>query len=243
MATKLRKLVISEVSLLRPRREPARPDNAVQRDTPTEEIEVPEEFDVRSFNASGKGPMHSKLFTMYDDYRRAMASPDSAFRAAWNDLTPDEKQAIRDEESAHAAAVAAHETAEQEAREKELNKMDDATILLKGAHAINAGAIENTIGRGTWASALRNLAEGRRGQTESIEQAVARLVQTDPDARALMKASLSGVADDVPAAQAQPIIKADSPLGKFQKDRGRLCCRRAEDEPIGGNGKSDRRSP
>jgi hypothetical protein len=193
MATKLKKLQINEVSLVdRGANEGARVV-LFKRDAPTE-IEVPQDSDPH-FNASGRGPATDRLLTAYDNNRRQMAYPDRAFREAWADLTDDEKQQVRDEEAAVEAAREAEAAAAQKER---LEQMTDDGLVVKAAHAIASGEIENTVRKSTWHSELRKIAADRQEEGETIERAVARLVQTDPDARALLKASLSGVADEAP---------------------------------------------
>ena len=56
---------------------------------------------------------------------------------------------ISDEEVATEAAKVAAAAAEAD-RQKEMNKMSDDEVMLKGAHAISAGTLENTLSRSTW---------------------------------------------------------------------------------------------
>jgi hypothetical protein len=216
MATRLRKLQINEVSLCDSGANPGAFITLFKRDIPTDEIEVPEEFDDPKFDASGKGPMHDRLWTLYDDNRRSSNYAQPAFQAAWADLTPDEKQQVRNEEAAHEAALAAQAAAKQ----KESQRMSDTEILIKSAHAIAAGDFANDVlSASRWHGELRKYAADRQQPGETVEQAYARLVKSDPDARALFRASLGGVADDVPAPAPAPapVVKSDSPLGRFRK--------------------------
>ena len=82
--------------------------------------------------------------------------------------------------------------------------------MIKAAHAVARGELDNSVRKSTWHGALRKLAAERQDASKSVEQTVARLVQSDPDARALLKASVSGVADDAPAPAPAPIVKAES---------------------------------
>jgi hypothetical protein len=218
MATRLKKLRIDEVSICDVGANPHARITLFKRDVP--EIKTPKDDHPLTFNASGRGPMHDKLFTAYDNYRRGMGSAQasSAFQLAWDDLTDAEKQTIRDEEAAtEAAKEAAAATAEAE-RKKEMNKMADDEVMMKAAHAIRAGTIENTMRKSTWHTELRKMAAARQEDGETIERTVARLVKTDADALALFKASLSGVADDVPAAPAPaPVAKANPANEEIRK--------------------------
>lgn len=210
MATRLKKLQINEVSLCSAGANPGAFIRIIKRDLPTDEIELPEQYDDPRFDASGRGPMHERLWTLYDDNRRSMTYAQPAFHAAWDALTPDEKQTIRDEETAHAAAVQAQADAKQKESESEMNKLSDTAILIKGAHAIASGAIENDIRASRWHSELRKYATDRQEPGEkTVEQTVARLVKTDPDARALFRASLGGVADEAPATAPAPVVKSN----------------------------------
>ena len=144
MATKLRKLRIDEISLVDRGANPHAFITLFKRDTP---IETPQDSD-RNFNASGRGPAHDKLFTAYDNYRRATgpAQAASAFQSAWADLTDDEKQQIRNEEAAVEAAKEAAEAAEQKEREREMAKqMNNSNLeeIVKLARDVDAGRMGN----------------------------------------------------------------------------------------------------
>ena len=118
---KLRKLSglhIEEVSLVDRGSNPHAHIMFFKRDTPPVAPEIPEEYDDPAFDATGRGPMHARLWELYDDYKRSMNYAQPAFQAAWNDLTADEKQTVRDEETAYAAAVQAAADAEQKERQK-----------------------------------------------------------------------------------------------------------------------------
>jgi hypothetical protein len=209
MATRLKKLQINEVSLCDRGANPGAMITLFKRDRPTE-IEVPEEYEDPKFNASGKGPMHERLWTLYDDNRRSMNYAKPAFQAAWADLTPDEKATIRDEEAAHTAAVAAAAVAEQQEAEKEMAK-SDTDILIRSARAIACGDFANdVISKSRWHLELRKYAGERRQDGETIEGSVLRLVKSgDRDARALFAAVGTGVADDAPAAAPAPVVKVN----------------------------------
>lgn len=161
------------------------------------------------FAAHGFGPTHLKLWNLFDDHRRALGSAraSTAFEQAWSALTDSEKQSIRDEEAAAEKARAAAAAAEEDERRKEMNKLDDK-VLVKAAHAIARGDIANTVRKSNWHGALRAMAAEQQLPDEKIiQETVARLVKTDPDALALLKAEITGVADDeAPAPVAAPVV-------------------------------------
>ncbi len=215
MATKLKKLQINEVSLCDVGANQHSHIVLFKRHVPAE-IELPEptlqEIDGH-FDATGRGPMHDRLFALYDDYRRQSNFHDSAFRQAWADLSADERQQIRDEENAHAAAVQAAADAERKGKQ---SQMSDEGLMVKAAHAVASGTLENRVRKSTWHGALRKMAAERQKPAESIAQAVARLIQTDPDAKVLLKAELTGVADEASAPVATaPVIKAGSAYARL----------------------------
>jgi hypothetical protein len=208
MATKLKRLRIDEIFLVDKGANPHAMITLFKRDVP--EIETPQDSD-RNFNATGRGPAHSRLLIAYDNYRRTMgpAQAHRAFEMAWADLSDSEKDEIRAEEAATEAAKEAAAAAAQAERKKEMNKMADDEVMMKAAHAISAGTIENTVRKSTWHTELRKMAAARQEDGETIERTVARLVKTDADALALFRASLSGAADDVPTApvSSAPVLK------------------------------------
>jgi hypothetical protein len=218
MATKLRKLVIDEISLVDKGANPGAHIVMFKRRTKPEDEtgrhgRAPKDRDDQNFRAGGSGPSTEALWVKFDDYRREMM-PRAAFSRAWSELSAGEKQAVRDEEAEAAAAREAAAAAEQAERQNQL-----ADVMVKGAHAVARGELENTVRKSTWHSALRKMAAERQEQGESIERAVARLVQSDADALALLKASLSGVVDDVtpaPVAHA-PVLKLNSAYSQLKK--------------------------
>jgi hypothetical protein len=215
MATRLRKLQINEVSLCDAGANPGAFITLFKRAVP--EIEMHRDSHS-AFRANGAGPVHDALFTAFDDNRRGLgpAQGQRAFAEAWNDLTPDQKQQIRDEERAHTAAAAAAATAEQRAKEAEMNKSDNIALMLKLAHGVMRTGIANTVPRSSWHGALRKLAAERQEPSESIQQAVTRLVLTDPDAKALFKAAKTGTVDDVPPApESARMLKKDSAYARL----------------------------
>jgi hypothetical protein len=219
MATRLTKLQINEVSLCSSGANPGAMIVLCKRDIPTDEIELPEEYDDSNFDASGRGPMHERLWTLYDDNRRSSNYAKPAFQAAWDALTPDEKQTVRNEEAAHAAAVQAQTDAKQMESEKEMNKSDNGELMIKLAHGVMRTGIENTVRRSSWHRALRKLAAERQEPGEKIETAVARLVKSDKDARALFSASCTGVADDTAPAPVAPaaVLKSGTAYSELRK--------------------------
>jgi hypothetical protein len=212
MATKLRKLQINEVSLCDAGANEGARIMLFKRDIPSDEIEVPRDSD-RHFGATGRGPAHDRLMVEYDNRRRSTAYPDSAFRAAWDDLDPDEKQEVRNEEAAHAAAV----QAAADGAQKESQRMSDTDVLIKSAHAIACGDMENDlISASRWHAELRKMAAAVQAPGESIQQSVTRLVLTDPDAKALFKAAKTGTVDDVPPApEPARMLKKDSAYARL----------------------------
>jgi hypothetical protein len=202
MATKLKRLRIDEISVVDKGANPHAMITLWKRDTPTE-IETPRDSD-RFFNASGRGEAHDRLLVAYDNRRRALGPgrESTAFADAWSSLSDTERDEIRAEEASTEAAKEALAAAEQKEREREMSKND--AVMVSAARAISAGTIENTVRASTWHGELRKFAAARQEDGETIERTVARLVQTDADARALFKASINGVADDAPMALVTP---------------------------------------
>jgi hypothetical protein len=210
MATRLRKLQINEVSLCDSGANPGAMITLFKRHIPDDEIEVHADND-RHFRATGRGPAHDKLQVAYDNRRRATAYGQRAFELAWaEDLTDDDRDQIRNEEAATVAAKAALAAAETERAKEEMAK-SDTEILIKGARAISRGDFLNDIISATrWHQELRKYAGARQLPAESIQMSVVRLVQTDPDAKALFRAALGGMVDDAPAPAAAPVVKTNT---------------------------------
>jgi hypothetical protein len=215
---RLRKLIINEISLVTAGANPGAYIKLIKRDAPAE-IETPRDSD-RNFGATGRGPAHEKLLIAYDNYKRQMGPAQSsrAFELAWADLTDDEKQEIRDEEAATEGARQAQADGEQKQREREMNKIDEPALLLKAAHEIAAGTIENVVCKSTWYAAIRAQAEARQAVGQTVHQAFAKFVTEDPDGRAMFAAHKSAPGDDATVAAAPPsapVLKSDSAYARL----------------------------
>jgi hypothetical protein len=214
MPTKLKRLRIDEISLVDKGANPHAMITLFKRNTPTE-IETPQDSD-RNFNASGRGPAHDKLLIAYDNYRRTMGSAQasSAFQSAWDDLTDDEKQTIRDEEAATEAAKLATAAAAEAERKKEMVKrMNDAKLedIVKLAHDVDAGRMGNHADRANWYGAISKVAEMQRKSNESSQQSFTRYVTEDADGKAMYRCYKSASGSDyVPPALAVPVAKVNS---------------------------------
>jgi hypothetical protein len=222
MATKLRKLVINEISLVDRGANQHALVTLFKRDAP-KEIETPRDSD-RNFNATGRGPAHSRLLIAYDNYRRTMgpAQAHRAFETAWADLTDDEKQTIRDEEAATEAAKEAAAAAEQKEREREMMKtMNDSKLedIVKLAHDVDAGRMGHYADRAAWYGAIAKAAETQRKPNESSQQSFARYVTEDVDGKAMYRCYKTAAGSDYvpPAPEPAPVIKADSAYGRLKK--------------------------
>ncbi len=155
------------------------------------EIETPQDDDT-NFGATGRGPAHDELWTLFDNIRRQKgpAQGRAAFQEACASLTDDRKDAIRAEENAHAAALQALADAEQKAREKELNKMDTTKLdqIKKLAHDVDAGRVGNYASKHQWLVALRKASEEDRQPNETREQAFTRYSTNHIDGRVMWSA-------------------------------------------------------
>jgi hypothetical protein len=224
MATKLRKLQINEVSLCDAGANQHARVTLFKRDREEDGRygSAPKDHG-RDFKAGGNGPATDALWVSFDNYRRSMPGrAQAAFALAWSELADGEKQAIRDEE----AAAAAREAAARAKQNERQNQMSDEGMMIKAAHAIARGELSNTVRRSSWHTELRKMAAERQEAGESVEQSVARLVRSDPDALALFKASLSGVVADAASAAPvtpAPVIKSDSAYAQLRKIADGIC--------------------
>jgi len=228
MAKKLRNLVINEISLVDKGANQHAYITLFKRDAP--EIETPKDADPLNFNASGRGPMHDKLFTAYDNYRRGMGSAQasSAFQLAWDDLTDAEKQTIRDEEaSTEAAKLAAAAAAEAERKKEMMKTMNDSKLeeIVKLAHDVDAGRMGHYADRASWYGAITKIAETQRKPNESSQQSFARFITEDADGKVMFKCYQTSAGSDyvAPAPEPAPVIKADSAYGRLKKIAADLC--------------------
>src|SRR5450755_2444443 len=123
MATRLKKLVINEISLVDKGANQHAYITLFKRDVP--KIETPKDSD-RNFNATGAGPATDRLWTAYDNRRRALGPgrDPEAFAQAWDALSDSEKDEIREEEEAVEAAKLAAAAAAEAERKREMEKMD-----------------------------------------------------------------------------------------------------------------------
>ena len=213
MAKKLRNLVINEISLVDKGANQHAYITLFKRDAP--EIETPKDADPLNFNASGRGPMHDKLFTAYDNYRRGMGSAQasSAFQLAWDDLTDAEKQTIRDEEASTEAAKLAAAAAAEAERKREMEKMDLLKFdeIKKLARDVVDEKIGNHASRHQWYSAISKAAETQRKPNETREMAFSRYATEDADGKVMFKAMRAAAGDDyVPQAAPVPVAKVNS---------------------------------
>jgi hypothetical protein len=227
MPTKLRKLRIDEISLVDRGSNPHAMITLFKRDVPA--IETPQDSD-RNFNASGRGPTHDKLFTAYDNYRRATgpAQASSAFQSAWDDLTDSEKDEIRAEEKATEAAKEAAAAAETKERERQMVKtMNDSKLedIVKLAHDVDAGRMGNHADRAAWYGAISKAAETQRKPNESSQQSFARFITEDDDGKAMYRCLKSASGSDYvpPAPEPVPVIKTDSAYGRLRVMASQLC--------------------
>jgi hypothetical protein len=213
MAKKLRNLVINEISLVDKGANQHALITLFKRDAP--EIETPQDTD-RNFNASGRGPAHDRLLIAYDNYRRTMgpAQAHRAFEMAWEDLTDDEKQTIRNEEAAtEAAKLAAAAAAEAERKKEMVKTMNDSKLeeIVKLAHDVDAGRMGHYADRASWYKAISKAAEAQRKPNESAHQSFARYVTEDIDGKAMYRCYKTAAGSDyVPPAPAVPVAKVNS---------------------------------
>lgn len=225
MATKLRRLVINEISLVDKGANQHAHVTLFKRDVP--EIETPKDDHPLTFNASGRGPAHDKLLIAFDNHRRGMgpAQAHRAFEMAWDDLSDDEKDQIRAEEKAtEAAKLAAAAAAAAERKKEMMIKMDNSNLqeVIKIAADIDAGRMGNHATKSQWYQALSKLAEAEREPNETREMAVARIINEDAG-KLLFKAyrNASGV-DYVPPAPAVPVAKANPANEEIRKLAGEM---------------------
>jgi hypothetical protein len=211
MATKLKRLRIDEISLVDKGANQHAYITLFKRDVP--KIETPHDSD-RNFNASGRGPMHSKLLIAYDNYRRTMgvAQASRAFELAWADLDDAGKQAIRDEEMATERAKQAAGDAAEKERQREMMKTDSKLEeIVKLAHQIQDGKIGNHADRASWYSALKALADEHREPHETAQMAFARVITKTVDGKAMFAAYQGSAGTDyVPPAPPVPLAKSNS---------------------------------
>ena len=221
MPTKLRKLVINEISLVDRGANQHAHITLFKRDTPPE-IEMPEETYADrdgNFEAKGKGPGHDRLFVAYDNLRRQANFPASAFRQAWAELSDDDRDLIRAEEAAHTAALAAKADAEAKERQRQMSKMDDMKLqeIIKIAGDIDAGRMGNHATKSQWYQALSKLAESERKPNETREMAVARVINEDAG-KLLFKAYRNAAgADYSPPAKPVAVAKATPARDEINK--------------------------
>jgi hypothetical protein len=228
MATKLRKLVINEISLVDKGANQHAYITLFKRDVP--KIETPKDSAPLEFNASGRGPAHDALWTSFDNYRRQMgpAQGRKAFETAWADLDDDEKDEIRAEEAATEAAKLAAAAAQEKERQKEMMKtVNDSKLeaVVKLAHQIQDGKIGNHADRASWYSALKALADEHREPHETAQMAFARVITKTIDGRAMFAAYQGSAGTDYvpPAPEPAPVVKSDSAYGRLKKIAGELC--------------------
>jgi hypothetical protein len=222
MPTKLRKLVINEISLVDKGANKHALVTLFKRDTPTE-IETPRDSD-RYFGATGRGEAHTALWASYDNHRRALGPgrQATAFAQAWADLDDAGKQAIRDEEARTEAAKEALAAAQEKERQKEMMKtMKDSKLeaVVKLAHQIQDGTIGNHADRASWYGAITKIAETQRKPNESSQQSFARYVTADADGKAMYRCYKTAAGSDYvpPAPEPAPVIKADSAYARLKK--------------------------
>jgi hypothetical protein len=99
-----------------------------------------------AFNASGEGPVHDRLWRLYDNENRGhpFRSADENFANAWRSLRPVERDEIRGEESGEAQRREAEEAARVQASVDDLGKSVDISALADFALRCRADAIRKT---------------------------------------------------------------------------------------------------
>jgi hypothetical protein len=220
MATKLKKIQIHEVSLVSRGANQHAMITLFKRDVP--EIEVPKDSD-RNFNASGRGPAHDRLWTAYDNRRRALGPgrDPHAFAQAWDALGDDEKQQIRNEEATvEAAKEAAAAAAEAERKKEMMKQMNDSKLeeIIKLAHDIDSGRIShNFADRAHWYRAITKAAEIQRKPNESAQQSFARYVTADADGRAMYRCYKTAAGTDYVAPAPTPVAKVNPAAEQIRK--------------------------
>jgi hypothetical protein len=154
------------------------------------------------FDASGYGPMHSKLWNLFDDIRRQKnpAQEGTAFQEAWRSLTDAERQTVRDEEKQAEAARQSQAEAKQRERQRQMNK--ELTSLAK--RVVDGVDVATT--HDTLLTAAKSVAASDQQDGETIEQARARFWQS-PDGKVVYNALKLAKADDVVADRSSNVVK------------------------------------
>jgi hypothetical protein len=181
----------------------------------------PADFSI-FFAAGGSGPMHDKLWALFDDRRRALgpAQGQRAFADAWNALTDDERQTIRDEEKAAEAERERKAEAAQKERLREMNKSENTmNAIVELAKKINAGESGNHRSKSGWYRVTKILSEQQRRSDETSEQAFSRFITETSDGKELYATykNASGPDYSQPTATPVQVIKQDSAYANLKK--------------------------
>jgi hypothetical protein len=150
------------------------------------------------FNASGHGPMHSKLWNLFDDIRRQKyrGQEGTAFAEAWGSLSDTERQTIRDEEAAAEAARQAQAAAEENERKKDMHKSELTSLAKRVVNGVDVATTHDTL-----FNLAKSVAAADRQDGETAEMARARYWQT-PDGKVVynaLKVAKVGDVEDRPS--------------------------------------------
>jgi hypothetical protein len=151
------------------------------------------------FNASGYGPMHQKLWILFDNIRRqkgGYTQDGSAFQEAWASLSDAEKQAVRDEEKQAEDAREAKADAEAKERQRQMNKSELINLSKRVVDGIDTATTHDTL-----YNAAKSVAAADRQDGETAEMARARFWQS-PDGKVVynaLKVAKVGDVEDRPS--------------------------------------------
>jgi hypothetical protein len=150
------------------------------------------------FNASGYGPMHQKLWNLFDDIRRQKyrGQEGTAFAEAWGSLSDTERQTIRDEEAAAEATRQAQAVAEENERKKDMHKSELTSLAKRVVDGVDVATTHDTL-----FNLAKSVAAADRQDGETAEMARARYWQT-PDGKVVynaLKVAKVGDVEDRPS--------------------------------------------
>jgi hypothetical protein len=157
-----------------------------------------ENTDPLNFKASGAGPMHDKLWIMFDNNRRSLGPSQAhrAFELAWSELTASEKDAVRAEEQSAEAARQAQAVAEENERKKDMHKSELTSLAKRVVDGVDVATTHDTL-----FNLAKSVAAADRQDGETAEMARARYWQT-PDGKVVyhaLKVAKVGDVEDRPS--------------------------------------------